>query len=148
MLNKYFIAAVFGVALASSLSVLAQDRKSGPETGSVRSSAAYSEVLLRRTEILSDLEALSAGYTESNPKILDLRTELAALEKETDRIFAVRTSDAGKLTLALGKLMVRKAALEADLSRLNRSYSKDHPDVKRAQRRVEIFETAISEILK
>jgi len=148
MLNKYFIAAVFGVALASSLSVLAQDRKSGPETAAVRSSAAYSEVLLRRTEILSDLEALSAGYTESNPKILDLRTELAALEKETDRIFAVRTSDAGKLTLALGKLMVRKAALEADLSRLNRSYSKDHPDVKRAQRRVEIFETAISEILK
>jgi hypothetical protein len=48
----------------------------------------------------------------------------------------------------LGKLIVRKAALDADLSRLLRTYSKEHPETRRAQRRVDRFEAAIAEILK
>ena len=140
-------ALALGVLIISLLSVAAQDRKITPDS-SVRSSPAYAEILLRRTDILSDLDAFSASYTESNPKILDLRAELNALDKEAERIAVVRAADTGKLTLALGKLIVRKAALEAEVVRLTRSYSKDHPDVKRSQRRVEIFENAISEILK
>jgi len=149
MQNRTILAALAGaVMLLSVFHAGGQDRKSGPDTAAVRGSAAYSEILLRRTDILADLDALSSSYTETHPKILDLKAELAALDKETQRIFAVKPADAGKLTLALGKLMVRKAALEADLDRLTRSYSKDHPDVKRAQHRVDIFETSIFEILK
>ena len=40
------------------------------EPGPIRSSAAYSEVLLRRTQLQADLEAFLADYTEANPKIL------------------------------------------------------------------------------
>ena len=136
------------VLFLGALGAEAQVSKTGPETAAIRGSAAYSEILLRRTDILADLDALSGSYTESHPKILDLRVELAALDRETQRVFAVKPADAGKLTLALGKLIVRKAALEADLERLTRTYSKDHPDVKRAQHRVDIFESAIAEILK
>lgn len=117
------------------------------EVGPVRSSAAYAEVLLRRTELQADLEAVMADYTEQNPRVLDLKYEISLLDKSMERLFASKPAETGKLTLALGKLLVKKASLETELSRLSRSYSKDHPDVKRAKRRVEIFENAIGEVL-
>ena len=120
----------------------------GSDAGPIRSSPAYSEILLRKTEILADLEAFSADYTEANPKMLDLRAELASLDKMLERVFGVKPSETGKLTLALGKLIVRKAVLDSELARLTRSYSKEHPDVKRAARRAEIYDSAIKEVLR
>ena len=118
------------------------------EVGPIRSSAAYSEVLLRKTQIQADLEAFLDNYTEANPKIIDLRTELAAINKSLEKISAVRPSETGKLTLALGKLIVDQARLQTDLARLLRSYGNEHAEVKRAKRKVEIFESAVNEILK
>src|SRR5580765_1762246 len=60
------------------------------EAGPIRSSAAYSEILLRKTELKADLEALSADYTESNPKIIDLRFEIAALDRSLEKVFGVK----------------------------------------------------------
>ena len=118
------------------------------DTGPIRSSPAYSEVLLRKTEVQADLEAFLADYTEANPKILDLRAELAALNKSIERIFAVKPAETGKLTLALGKLLIEQATLQTDLARLQRTYNQEHIEVKRAKRKLEIFESAINEILK
>jgi hypothetical protein len=118
------------------------------EAGPIRSSPAYSEVLLRKTELKADLEALSADYTEANPKIVDLRFELSVIDKLLEKIFGVKPSETGKLTLALGKLIVRQAALQTDHARLLRSYSKDHPEVKRAARKMEIYDAAIKEVLR
>jgi len=115
--------------------------------GPIRSSAAYAEVLLRKTELLAELESVLSDYTEQNPKIIDVRFEIGALSKEIDRLFAVRPSETSKLSSALGKMMVRKAELESDLHRLQRTYSADHPEVKRMKRKVEIFAAAIKEIL-
>ena len=86
-------------------------------------------------------------YTEQNPKVIDAREELRFLVGDLDRIFAVRPSEVARLTEALGKMIVRRAALEADVERLMRTYSKDHPNVKRAKRKAAIFESAIREIL-
>lgn len=118
------------------------------EVGPIRSSAAYSEVLLRKTQVQADLEAFLADYTEANPKIIDLRTELAAINKSLEKIYAVKPTETGKLTLALGRLIVQQATLQTDLARLLRSYSNDHAEVKRARRKVEIFDAAINEILR
>ncbi len=118
------------------------------DAGPIRSSPAYAEVLLRKTEITADIEALSEDYTEANPKMIDLRAELASLDRSLEKIFGVKPSETGKLTLALGKLLVRRAALEADLGRLSRSYNKDHPEVKRATRKLEIYDSAVKEVLK
>ncbi len=118
------------------------------EVGPIRSSPAYAEVLLRKTELQADLEAFLADYTEQNPKIIDLRAELAAIASALEKIYGVKPSETGKLTLALGKMIVKRAALETDVARLTRSYNKDHPEVRRAKRRVEIFDAAINEILK
>ena len=138
---------LLGLTLAGFAAICHAQQQSA-ETAPVRSSPAYAEVLLRRTELQADLEALLESYTETNPKVVDLRFELAALDNAQTRLFGVRPTETARLTLALGKLLVKRAALETDLTRLSRSYNKDHPEVKRAKRKVEIFDAAVNEILR
>ncbi len=113
----------------------------------LKSSPAYAELLLRKTERESELEEFLIDYTDEFPKVKELKFELDLLNKEMDKVLAVNASEAGKLTLALGKLIVRKTELETDVWNLKRQYSDDHPEVKRARRKVEVFEKAIKEIL-
>jgi hypothetical protein len=115
---------------------------------SMRSTPAYAEVLLRKTELMADLDAYSGDYTDTNPKVLEARAELASIDRSLDRLLGVKPTDTGRLTEALGRMMVKKAALDADLARLTRSYNKEHPEVRRAQRRADYFESAINELLK
>ncbi len=131
--------------LLMSLPALAQTKDS--TVGPVRASAAYAEVLLRKTELEADIESYLADYTEENPKVVDARHEIGILIRDIDKIYAVRPSEVGKLTQALGKLIVRRAALETDLLRLQRNYNTDHPEVKRAKKRIQIFDKSIKEIL-
>lgn len=116
-------------------------------TQTVKSSPAYAEVLLRRTERESELEEFLLDYTEEFPKVKEIRFELGLLQKAFDRILAVSASEAGKLTLALGKLMVRKTEIETDLWNLRRQYNDEHPETKRARRKADVYERAIKEIL-
>lgn len=118
------------------------------EAGPIRSSAAYAEILLRKTELQAEIESVMSEYTEENPRLIDMRFELASLDRSLAKVFAVRPSETGKLTQALGKLIVKKASLETEQARLARRYDAQHPEIKRARRRVEIFENAINEILR
>lgn len=115
---------------------------------SVKSSPAYAEVLLRKTELLSELESLLVEYTEEYPKVRDLRYETGLLQKEMDRLLAQNAADSSRLSAALGKLMARKCELETDLWNLQKQFNDQHPDVKRAKRKAEMFEAAIIEILQ
>jgi hypothetical protein len=117
----------------------------GGNQAAIKSSAAYAEVLLRKTELESTLEDLAVQFTEEYPKVKETRFELGAIRKELDRILAV--NDASKLTQGLGKLIVRKVELETDLWALLQKYGEEFDDVKRARRKVAAFEKAIKEIL-
>lgn len=86
-------------------------------------------------------------FTEEHPKVQEAKYELQVLQRESDRLMSVKPTDSGKLTLALGKLIVRKVELEAELWSLLKTYKEEHPEVKRAKRKVEIYEAAIKEIL-
>lgn len=123
-------------------------RAQSGEPGPIKSSPAYAELLLRKTELTSEIAAVAPDYTETNPRMLDLKNELAAIDRLMQRVFSVAPSEVGKLTQALGKLMVKQASLEADLARLSRTYSDEHPEVKRAKRRLNAFDAAVREILK
>ena len=118
-----------------------------PNNQTAKFTPAYSEVLLRRTERESELEEFTLDYTEEFPKVKEIKFELGLINKEMDKILAVKASESGKLTLALGKLIVRKIELETDLWNLRRQYNDEHPEVKRAKRKIEVFEKAIREIL-
>jgi len=113
----------------------------------VRTTPAYAEVILRRTELEAELESLLIGFTEEYPKIKSSRYTIAQLQKQVAALLAVKPAEASKLSLALGKLMVRKVELDTDLWDLQQNLADGHPDVQRAKRKVEIFEKAIKEIL-
>jgi uncharacterized protein involved in exopolysaccharide biosynthesis len=135
--------------LSAFLAFMASDASAQTgEPGPIKSSPAYAEVLLRKTELAADIAAVAPDYTDTNPRILDLRNELAALDRLLQRVFAVQPSETAKLTQALGKLIVKQAALEADLARLSRAYAAEHPEVKRAKRRLDAFDSAVKEILR
>lgn len=107
--------------------------------------AAFAEIALRRAETEADLEALLVDYTDDFPKVKELRFTLTRIDAEIARLKAMKTSD--RATSALGKLMVRKVEAEVELWKLQQSYADGHPEVRRAAKRVEIFEKAIKEIL-
>jgi len=139
---------LFGSVIGSG-QVAAKPKSSAPaaDSQSARSTPAYSEVLLRRTEIESELEGLLLDFTEDYPKVKAARFSLAQLQKQAEMLIAVKPADQSRLTLALGKLLVRKTELETDLWTLRQGYADGHPDVKRAKKKVEIFDRAIKEIL-
>lgn len=113
----------------------------------LRATPAYAEVLLHKTELEAELESLLMEYTEDYPRVKDLRVELEVLKPEIDRILALKPADAGKLTQALGKLILGKVAHAATLKKLQSQFQDPHPSVKKEKRMVEIFEAAIKEIL-
>lgn len=136
--------------LFGSLSVFGQASKadtSNPAAPKVRASAAFAEVVLRGTEIDSELEGLLINYTEDHPKVKELRYALTQIEEWKTRLLATKPGDADRLTLALGKLIVRRTDAAADLYQLSEKFADNHPDVKRAKRKVEVFDKAIAEIL-
>jgi hypothetical protein len=113
----------------------------------VKASAAYADVILRRTELEADLESMLLDYTDEHPKVKQARLELALIQRELDRLLAVKPEDAGKLSEALGKLMVRKTAFEVDLELLRDKTDDKNPNVISAQKKVDVFEKAIKDIL-
>ncbi len=114
---------------------------------SIKSSPAYAEILLRKTERESQLGELLLTYTDEFPKVEEMKFELAWLQKMIDDLAASNAADAAKLSLALGKLMVRETELRVDLWNLHKQYKDDHIEIKRARRKVEIYEKAVKEIL-
>lgn len=142
--------AVFLMASAAASFGQAADNRSEtakPSANPAASSPAYAELLLKKTELKSELESLVLEYTEEFPKVKEIRYVVTLLDRDIARLNKVKPSDVGRLTLALGKLMARRIELETDLWNLQRNYKDEHPDVKRAKRRVEIYENAIVEIL-
>ena len=140
--NIFFITAI---VLFAAHALFAQKIVDKPNVQAVKSSAAYAEVLIQKAELTAELENLLLDYTEEYPKIKELRFELGVLQKDIEKLWTV--TDAARLTTALGKLIVRRAALATDVWNLQRQYTDEDPNVKRARRKVEVFDKAIKEIL-
>ncbi len=147
-MNTFLRTSVFLTALVIPVSVFAQQGKSMRPPAHTLASSAYAEVLLRTTEAKAELESIVADYTESSPRVIDLRFEVASLRKVADRLASVRPAESGKLTLALGRLLVQRARLDTDLAGLLRSYTSEHPEVRRTAKKLEIFDAAINEVLQ
>lgn len=112
-----------------------------------KSSPAYAELLLLKTELEAQVEDFLGDYTDDFPKVAELRFQLDLIEKQANRFLAVSAADTTKLSLALGKLTVRRIELETNLWVLQKQYKDDYPEVKRLKRKIAVFERAIREIL-
>lgn len=150
---RFFLSAIFvfisvGVCSAQTPTTAALRKSASNQTiPAVKQSPAYAELLLRKTEREAQLEEFLVDYTEEFPKVKEAKFEIELLGKQIDKISTLSVAEAPKLSLALGKLLVRKTELEVDLWNLLRQYNADHPDVKRARRKVEVYEKAVREIL-
>lgn len=113
----------------------------------IKSSPAYAEILLQKVILEAELEDLLSVYTEDFPKVKQTRLKLNLVEQALSKIMAVKPSESGKLTQALGKIVLQKIEYEIQYEDLRKNYSDNHPDVKRAKRKVEIFDKAVKEIL-
>jgi hypothetical protein len=139
------------VLLIGSISVIGQTRPKQLPTPTIvlaaKSTAAYAEVALKRADVEAELESLLVEYTDEFPKVKELKYALTRIDAEALRLAPIKAADRDRATLALGKLMVRKIEAEVDLWKLQQDYADEHPEVKRAKKKVEIFEKAIKEIL-
>jgi hypothetical protein len=139
------------VVLIGTVSALGQAQPKPVPTPSLaqgaKATAAYAEIALKRADIEAELESLLVDYTDDFPKVKELKYALARVDGETLRIISIKAADRDRATAALGKLMVRKVEAEIALWKLQEDYADSHPEVKRAKKRVEIYEKAIKEIL-
>lgn len=148
LLAILMIPVLAGIAFGQKSGVAEPSKTPAPAAANpARFSPAYAEMLLLKTEREAQLESLLIDYTEEYPKIKEARFQLTVIQKDMERLLAVKPAEVSKLTLALGKLMVRKVEIETDVWALRIKYSDDHPEVKRAKRKLEIYEAAIKEIL-
>ena len=146
LLGAFIVGAAAGAESVDAQKVDARKPAASDSTPG-KSSPAFAELVLKRTELRSELESLILDYTEDFPKIKEIRLVLALYDRDIGRINRVKAEDSSKLTLALGKLMLRRIELETELVNLQKNYKEEHPDVKRAKKKVEIYESAISDIL-
>lgn len=112
-----------------------------------RSSAAYAEIALKRAEVEAELESLLVEYTDEFPKVKELKFSMTRIDVEAARLTTIKPADRDRATAALGKLMVRKVEAELELWKVSQDLADAHPEVKKAKKKVEIFEKAIKEIL-
>ncbi len=145
VISIFILAAVSNAQTAAN--TVSKKTASNQTVSAIKSSPAYAEILLLKTELESQLEDFLGDYTEDFPKVKQLRFQLALLRKETDKLFSVNATESSKLTLALGKLIIRKIELETNLWNLKTQYKDDYPDVRKAKQKVAVFERAIREIL-
>lgn len=145
----------FGVVLAVLVGISAASGQTGGKAPGDRpakaynpkATAAFAEVALKRAEMEAELESLLLDYTDEYPRLKELIFSVGRIKAESERLTAIPQDQMEKATVALGKLIVRKIEAEVELWKLQQSYADGHPEVKRAKKRVDVFEAAIKEIL-
>lgn len=143
-----FLVSLFAITATAQLRTRTTSKSVPPPVSDeVKASGAYAEIVLRKTELKSELEEYLVSYTDEFPKVKHTRYEIGLLEAELIRFGKLKSSDAARLTLALGKLIVRRATLATDYWILSNKYNSAHPDAKKAKRKLEIYDRAVEDIL-
>ena len=136
-----------GISSAQNRERTSEKQTPPPVSPQLRSSAAFGEVLLRKVQLEASLEEMLLSYTAEYPKVKETRYELEVLLSDLKKLNAVKSSEADKLTVALGKLVVKKAEIATNYWNLSNKFNPEHPEVMRAKKSLEIYQNAIEEIL-
>jgi hypothetical protein len=118
------------------------------EFSSFKATPAFAEIILKKADVEAEYEALLIDYTEEYPKVKENKLALRLLLIEIEKLSKLEASQMPKLTLALGKLIVRKVEAEVELKALLVEYDEKNRDVLRARKKLQIYEKAIAEIMK
>ncbi len=147
---KYFYSFIFLILFSFGVSAQTINNKidySTPTSKAIKSSPAYSALVLQRTMIKAELAEMLVLYTEDFPKVVDSRHEIDLINFELNRLLDTKITDSCRLSDSLGKLMLKKTEIEMQLWVLKKKYNDDHPQVMRTKRKLDVYEKAIVEIL-
>ena len=149
---KYLFSLAFSMIFSLSIFAQTDDKKvkldySTPTSKAIKSSPAYATLILKRTNVRAELEEMLVTYTEDFPKVVDARHEIDLINYQLSRLLDTKVTDSCKLSDSLGKLMLQRTEIEMLIWNLKKKYNDEHPEVKRAKKKLEIFEKAIAEIL-
>jgi hypothetical protein len=129
-------------------SELARAQQVQPEKPKVQSTAAYAEVLANRVEADADLKALMLDYSEEAPQVKAKKLERDLLQRQIRWLEVLPDTSQGKMTAALGRLLVRKAQVEATMKTLGETYAEQHPLVKKARAKFDVYNSEIEKLLQ
>ena len=113
----------------------------------VKTSPAYAELIMKRTEVAADLEVLLPDYTEESPEVKEKRLNLQILDAALKRLETVTLEQYLALTPAVGKMLARKLEAEAELKILSEIYTDEHPAVKKSKIRFKVFDAELKRLL-
>jgi hypothetical protein len=113
----------------------------------VKTTPAYAELIMKRTETAAELEVLLADYTEESQEVREKRLNLQILDAALKRLETVTLEQYQALTPAVGKMLAGKMEAEAELKILSEMYTEEHPAVKKARIRFKVFEAELKRLL-
>ena len=119
-----------------------------PPSSSIKSSAAYIELILHKAGIEAELLDMSVEYTDEYPKVKELKLEVQFVQAELVNLQELSAAVLPRLTESFARLLLQKIKMQVDLAGLRAVHKDDHPDVKRAMHRVDIYEKAIKDVLQ
>ena len=114
----------------------------------VHTTAAYAEVYAQKIETEADLKALLIDYNDEAPDVRAKKLELNLFAREIRWLEALPPESLPKLTLAMGRILVRKTQAEMNLKNLLQSYSDEHPLVKKAKARLTVYTDEVAKLLQ
>lgn len=109
---------------------------------------AFAEVFAQKVETEAELKILSVEMTDDAPQITEKKMQHDFLQREIEWLENLPTTMQSKMTLALGKMIVRKIQAEVDEKMLTKNYADEHPLVKKARARLVIYKNEIDKLLQ
>lgn len=119
-----------------------------PVTAAVANSAAFAEIYAGKVEAEADLKVLTMDLTEDAAQVREKKLERDLLARAIRWLEALPAASQPKLTMALGRLAVRKAQAEANLKTVSQDYADEHPTVKKARARLAVYNSELEKLLQ
>jgi len=140
------IFAVVALVITASFATHAQQTP-GESVSGVKTTSAYSMLIIRKVEVEAELEKVLSEYTGDHPRAKIKQFELDALGVEVARMAETAESNLVRLTPAYGTLILQKVKLASEMQALLFEYTSEHPNVRRKEVELNLLEHEIAKLL-
>ena len=115
---------------------------------SAQMTLAYAEVFAQKVEAEAELKVLIIDMTDDAPQVREKKLRRDSLQREIEWLEKLPAASHSKMTLALGKIIVRKVQAEVDQKMLAENYADEHPLIKKARARLAVYKDEIDKLLQ
>ena len=146
MKNLNLLSVIFCILLMTGFASAQNVSVDGAKT--VETTPAFTMLASHKLVVESELQKLLTGYTAIHPDVLKKQSELEAIEREMTQMSITSEAKLSRLTTAYGRLLIRKFTEEANLRHLLGRFTRQHPEVIEATKKLKMTENKLSEKLQ